>query len=82
LGHTRLGQIPKSRKWNSVVELVLESMDAGMLASNVDEIANQTLDAARGGLQRGTNDPAHYYRYLNRMQRVYSELARMSSETL
>lgn len=61
MGHTRLGRIPKSRKWKSVVELVLESMGAGNLASDVIGIADQTLDAAEGGLARAANDAGLTY---------------------
>jgi len=46
-----------------VVKLVLESMGAGMLASDVAAIADETLDAARGGLARAADDPGLIYAF-------------------
>lgn len=68
MGHTRLGQIPKSRKWDSVVGLILESMDTGTLLSDIGKIADQTIDAARGGLERGAKDPGLIYTVFLLMQ--------------
>lgn len=63
MGHTRLGPIPKSYKWDCVVETVLESAGAGELASTVPAIAAITADAARVGLRRSASDPGLVYSF-------------------
>ncbi len=61
MGHQRLGDIPKSRKWSAVVAAVAGegagSGGPGGLAEAVSEIADLTLDAAQAGLQRAIDDP-------------------------
>lgn len=61
MGNTRLGTIPKSKKWTAVVEAVgggdgaterPGTLDAGNMAA----IAQQTLDAAGAALERAKDD--------------------------
>lgn len=61
MGHTRLGTIPKSRKWNVVVSSVTSnsvssSGTASSISENVSDLAQQTLTAAQGGLDAAVND--------------------------
>lgn len=60
MGHTRLGTIPKSQKWDQLVAYVLDPRNQQSvtgLAGNVSVIANRTLDAAQQGLTQAINDP-------------------------
>jgi hypothetical protein len=66
MGHTRLGAIPKSRKWNEVVEQVTGAGLAGGVTpgpADVGAIAAQTLDAAQKALDRATDDPGVRYTF-------------------
>ena len=58
MGHTRLGDIPKSKKWAMVVSNVVGKDEAGPSTTSglLDNIAQQTLIAARGGLEASIND--------------------------
>ncbi len=60
MGHQRLGEIPKSRKWSAVVAAVAGEATAAVtpdvLSRVVVDIADLTLDAAKVGLQRATED--------------------------
>lgn len=62
MGHVRLGDIPKTKKWKSVVSLVANSSsektpsDTKTLSDNVQEIAKETLNAAEVGLERAKKD--------------------------
>lgn len=56
MGHIRLGNLPRTRKWQQVIEL-LES-DAG-----TDQIAAATLDASKKGLLDAAHDPALVYSF-------------------
>ncbi len=51
MGHTRLGTLPRSRKWDRVVAL-LENNQVG-----VAQLAAETMEAAQGGLRDAANDP-------------------------
>src|SRR3989304_2720873 len=51
MGNTRLGDLPKTRKWQQVIALLGEGGGSA-------EIAAATLDASRGGLVRASKDPA------------------------
>ena len=67
MGHQRLGDIPKSKKWTAVVAAVA-GKDAGPggpanLSQAVAEIADLTLDAAEAGLQRAIDDPGLRYTF-------------------
>jgi hypothetical protein len=62
MGHTRLGSIPKGKKWSAVVAEVAGTVSVGAPggvldpSSLVTEIANRTLDAASEGLRKATED--------------------------
>ena len=51
MGHIRLGNLPRTRKWQEVVGL----LEAG---AGAPEIAAATLDAAKLGLEDAASDPA------------------------
>src|SRR5712671_5711784 len=51
MGHIRLGNLPRTRKWQQVVGL-LDS------AAGTPQIAAATLDAAKRGLDQAARDPA------------------------
>ncbi len=64
MGHTRLGPIPKTRKWNELVEHVSGRDLPGNVATATDEvaaIAAQTLDAALKGLEKAASDRGVLY---------------------
>jgi hypothetical protein len=66
LGHTRLGAIPKTRKWNEVVaEVAGEGLTGGgdPTAADVAAIAAKTLDAAQKGLDLAVDDPGVRYTF-------------------
>jgi len=61
MGHTRLGELPKSQKWRAVIEAMArydpESASASeMLSEDVEIIAKKTLDAAQAGLEKAIED--------------------------
>ena len=62
MGHTRLGTIPKTKKWNAVIKIVTADSSSSAVApspqisENVNNIASQTLEAAQGGLNSAIND--------------------------
>ncbi|SRR5713101_1159058 len=49
MGHLRLGELPRTRKWNQVVELIKSEV-------NVERVAAATLDAAEKGLRQAADD--------------------------
>ena len=51
MGHTRLGELPRTRKWREVVGLLACGAGAA-------QIANATLDAAERGLNLAADDTA------------------------
>jgi hypothetical protein len=61
MGHTRLGWIPKSKKWSAVVGMVAgEYSGASLQHSLIDDvnlIAAETLIAAEAGLTKAIDDP-------------------------
>lgn len=67
MGHTRLGPLPKTQKWNEVVEQIAGTMLAGYTippaAFDIGVIASQTLDAARSALTRAARDPGVRYTF-------------------
>jgi hypothetical protein len=66
MGHTRLGAIPKTRKWDEVVEQIAGqglTGDVVPAAENLGAIAAHTLDAAQKGLSNAANDPGVLYTY-------------------
>jgi len=50
MGHTRLGNLPKSTRWRQVVDLIENDR------ANVGQIASITMDAAESGLQQAAKD--------------------------
>jgi hypothetical protein len=52
MGHTRLGRIPKLKKWDQVVAL----FGSGAASTVVEDIAKQTLEAAEPALLRAADD--------------------------
>jgi hypothetical protein len=66
MGHTRLGQVPKTRKWNELVEQIAGAGPTGDVANaavHVAAIAARTLDAAQTGLDRAVDDPGVRYTF-------------------
>jgi hypothetical protein len=66
MGHTRLGAIPKSRKWNEVVAQVAGvGLADGVVPSAADMtgIAAKTLDAAQKGLEKAVADAGVRYTF-------------------
>jgi hypothetical protein len=51
MGHTRLGNLPKTQKWAQVIALIQSLADPAMVAA-------ATLRASKEGLDRVTRDPA------------------------
>lgn len=57
MGHTRLGTIPKTRKWEAVVRfLATPDVAVGIAPAQVPTIASDALTAAQGGLNKAAND--------------------------
>lgn len=59
MGHTRLGQIPKTSKWTQVVSLFVKTEDKEqpyITPSDVKVIAQQAITAAEGGLAKAIKD--------------------------
>ena len=68
MGHTRLGPIPTTQKWKTVVASVAGEGAAGSgvsgtLAENVELISLQALEAAQAGLQKALNDHGLQYTF-------------------
>jgi hypothetical protein len=68
MGHTRLGELPKSRKWKAVVaamaQLDLENASASeKLSEHIEIIAQKTLDAAQAGLDKAIEDTGLQYTF-------------------
>lgn len=59
MGHTRLGELPKTRKWNEIVRLLGASDDArgDFSSAEIARIAQKTIRAARAGLEAAIDDP-------------------------
>ena len=59
MGHTRLGKLPKSQKWQDLVSRIAGSSVTGAVfgaASYVEAIAADTLEASRQGLENAKHD--------------------------
>ena len=57
MGHTRLGPIPKTRKWEAVVRLLeSEDLDIGRASAHITDIASFALGAAEGAIKQAKND--------------------------
>lgn len=66
MGHTRLGPIPKTRKWNELVEQIAGPSLTGSVptaVANISAIAAQTLDATQKGLDKAASDPGVRYAF-------------------
>ncbi len=66
MGHTRLGEIPKSRKWREVVEQITGAgLADGVVptAADMTGIAAKTLDAAQKGLEKAVADAGVRYTF-------------------
>lgn len=67
MGHTRLGKIPKSKKWTSVVAIISDDngnvQNSDELVNGIAHIASKTLEAAEGGLQAALNDIGLQYTF-------------------
>jgi hypothetical protein len=66
VGHTRLGNLPKTQKWLDLVGLIAGSgVSAGVLsaASYVEAIAAQTLQASIGALDNAKHDSGVLYAF-------------------
>src|SRR5271168_576134 len=65
VGHTRLGTIPKTRKWREVVELVAGANGTvgASPGGSVSAIAAKTLDAAQTALDKAIEDPGVGYAF-------------------
>src|SRR5437764_1368722 len=65
MGHTRLGVIPKTRKWSAVVATLFGSDDAGAiggpLCDRLPDISRTLIDAIGGGLVEAKNDKGLRY---------------------
>jgi len=79
MGHTRLGSIPKTQKWKSVVSLIAGGGATGagagsstLLAEDVETIALQALDAAQNGLKAAIDDIGLQYVFYMLTQLVLS----------
>jgi hypothetical protein len=51
MGHTRLGNLPKTQKWEQIIRLIQSAADTGTIAA-------ATLDASKRGLADAASDPA------------------------
>lgn len=67
MGHQRLGEIPKSQRWATVVATVATGGGGGGgfagLAQSVADIADRTLEAAEAGLERAIDDAGLRYTF-------------------
>ena len=67
MGHQRLGDIPKSQRWNAVVAAVAGGGIGFGASSDFDEfvegVAQHTLDAAGAGLRRAVGDVGLSYTF-------------------
>lgn len=68
MGHTRLGEIPTTQKWSDIVARIAGSGDIGStggtpISNDVPDIARETLDAARGSLEKSIDDPGLRYTF-------------------
>lgn len=57
MGHTRLGAIPKLRKWGDIVSTFAREAPAPLSSDDVNDVARRTLEAAEPALRRAVDDP-------------------------
>lgn len=86
MGHTRLGAIPKSKKWNEVVNNFISEMDDFQLdEEDIKKISTSTIRAAKNGLNDAINDKGLMYSFYLLSQIIlksksnnwYSELSKL-----
>lgn len=66
MGHTRLGTIPKTRKWATVVAAVTGAdapQSATALSDDVEQVADRAIGAAEAGLGRALEDDGLRYSF-------------------
>ena len=65
MGHTRLGDIPKTKKWDEVVSTVATMTETGdtLLPEIVKAVAEKTIEATQAGLERVINDYGFRYSF-------------------
>lgn len=66
MGHTRLGEVPKTHKWSELVDRISGSGRTGNVAAadvSIGVIAAQTLDATQKSLKRAATDPGVRYTF-------------------
>ncbi|HZQ22702.1 MAG TPA: hypothetical protein VFA89_07865 [Terriglobales bacterium] len=66
MGHTRLGQLPKTQKWNELVEKIMGAGLAGRFVGPefyIDTIAAETLEASQQSLARAARDSGVAYTF-------------------
>jgi len=66
VGHTRLGQLPKTQKWNELVEKIMGAGLAGRFVGPefyIDTIAAETLEASQQSLARAARDSGVAYTF-------------------
>lgn len=82
MGHTRLGKIPTSRKWNAVVAQVVNLPEGEQVGDHVGQIASLTLDAASGALKMASQDPIVRFTFFLLTQLALSGKSEQAQETL
>jgi hypothetical protein len=66
VGHTRLGKLPKTQKWQDLVSIIAGSRISGgelTAASYLEAIAAQTLEASSQGLDNAKHDSGVLYAF-------------------
>ena len=68
MGHVRLGTIPTTRKWKAVVDLLAvdgddDETNGDRDADRLAQIASETLNAARAGLEKYIGDAGLGYTF-------------------
>lgn len=67
MGHTRLGKIPKTRKWRDVLGLLsgppAQAAGTRFVSADVAVIASRALTAGQSALERASHDPGVSYTF-------------------
>lgn len=65
MGHTRLGNLPKTRKWAEILDLLGSESggDSFLTEGGMAQLAFLTIDAADGALNRAKEDPGLKYTF-------------------
>lgn len=79
MGHTRLGSIPKTRKWRAVVDMIAGGRNGSdtpggttALAKRVEPVSRQTIEAAQAALDKAIDDDGLRYTFYLLTQLVLS----------